>query len=95
MDLNKKLEILDDQDKKLLNKRSEIISHCRDQTLVPKRFAIYYTIYLPYISLLYIMQLLYCLLMVLSTLLVKNLIVLQMLSTHELNYCFLLFCFSL
>ena len=29
--LNEKLEILDDQDKNLLNKRSEIISHCRHQ----------------------------------------------------------------
>ena len=29
--LNEKLEILDDQDKNLLNKRSEIISHCRNQ----------------------------------------------------------------
>ena len=29
--LNEKLEILDDQDKSLLNKQSEIISHCRHQ----------------------------------------------------------------
>ena len=29
--LNEKLEILDDQDKNFLNKRSEIISHCRHQ----------------------------------------------------------------
>ena len=29
--LNEKLEVLDDQDKNLLNKRSEIISHCRHQ----------------------------------------------------------------
>ena len=32
--LNKKLEILDDQDKNLLNKRSKIISYCRHQKKV-------------------------------------------------------------